>query len=90
MKYISYLALLGAATLQSAAAQDAAKGPVCTAHTTEHSGTQAAAMALILKIMSGEIKVPKPTDDDETKNDFVKEYFYDTTKDECEEGLSCV
>ena len=87
MKYISYIALLGAASLQSAAAQDTAKGPACTAHKI-NSG--AAAVAIAAKITAGEITVPARDADDEEINDFFKEHVYDTTLDECDEGLSCV
>ena len=52
MKYISYIALLGAATLQSAAAQDAAKGPACTAYKMTESAELA---AFVAKIATGEI-----------------------------------
>ena len=41
-----------------------------------------------MKMLAGE--GPKSTDSDSVKNDFFKEYIYDTTKGECAEGLSCV
>ena len=86
MKYITYIALLGAASLQSAAAQDTAKGPACTAHKIT-SGAAIAAFGA--KVGSGEITVPARDADDEEINDFFKEHIYDTTLGECDDGLSC-
>ena len=83
MKYITYIALLGA-SIQSAAAQDTAKGPKCTAYDIP-ADKQAEAL---VKFLSGEF--PKSTDSDSAKNEYFSTYVYDTTKGECEAGLSCV
>ena len=83
MKYISYIALLGA-SIQSAAAQDTAKGPKCTAYDISPD-KQAEAL---VKFLAGE--GPKTTDSDSVKNEYFSQYVYDTTKGECEAGLSCV
>ena len=86
MKYISYIALLGAASLQSAAAQDSAKGPACTAHKIN---SFLEGYTFGTKITAGEVTVPARDADDEEINDWFKEHVYDTTLDECDEGLSC-
>ncbi len=83
MKYISYIALLGA-SIQSAAAQDTAKGPKCTAYDIP-ADKQAEGL---VKYLGGE--GPKAADSDSVKNEFYSTYVYDTTKGECEAGLSCV
>ena len=83
MKYISYIALLGA-SIQSAAAQDTAKGPKCTAYDIP-ADKQAEAL---VKFLAGE--GPKSSDSDSVKNEFYSTYAYDTTKGECDSGLSCV
>ena len=41
-----------------------------------------------MKMLGGE--GPKSTDSDSVKNEFFSTYIYDTTKGECDAGLSCV
>ena len=76
MKFLAQLALLG-----TVFGQAQTQGPACTAYKVTN---EQEAIAFYMKIMT--LETPETESE---KHDFVKEHLYDTSKGECDDGLSC-